>query len=66
MQTQLSKFSETYGTRNISRLSFVFVVARKLDDGTLTTVYHFMKNSDTQIDEVLEDAKFENAEGIND
>ena len=38
----------------------------KLDDGTLTTVYHFMKNSDTQIDEVLEDAKFENAEGIND
>ena len=38
----------------------------KLDDGTLTTVYHFMKNSDTKIDEVLEDAKFENAEGIND
>ena len=38
----------------------------KLDDGSLTTVYHFVKNSNTKIDEVLEDAKFENAEGIND
>ena len=38
----------------------------KLDDGSLTTVYHFVKNSNTKIDEVLEDAKFENVEGIND
>ena len=38
----------------------------KLDDGSLTTVYHFMKNSNTEINEVLEDATFENAEGVND
>ena len=32
----------------------------KLDDGSLTTVYHFMKNSETEIEEVLVDSKFEN------
>jgi len=38
----------------------------KLDDGTLTTVYHFMKNSSTEINEVLENSKFENVEDMND
>ena len=33
----------------------------KLDDGSLTTVYHFMKNSETAIEEVLVDSKFESA-----
>ena len=34
----------------------------KLDDGSLTTVYHFMRNSDVAIEEVLENSKFENVE----
>jgi len=34
----------------------------KLDDGSLTTVYHFMRNSDIAIEEVLENSKFENVE----
>ena len=34
----------------------------KLDDGSLTTVYHFMKNSEVAIEEVLENSKFENVE----
>ena len=38
----------------------------KLDDGSLTTVYHFMKNSDTEINEVLENSQFENAEDMHD
>ena len=38
----------------------------KLDDGSLTTVYHFMKNSDTEINEVLENSQFENVEDMHD
>ena len=34
----------------------------KFDDGSLTTVYHFMKNSEVAIEEVLENSKFENVE----
>ena len=34
----------------------------KLDDGSLTTVYHFMRNSNVAIEEVLENSKFENVE----
>ena len=33
----------------------------KLDDGSLTTVYHYMKNSNTAIEEVLETNNFEEA-----
>ena len=31
----------------------------KLPDGTLTTVYHYLKNSDVAIDEVLTNPEFE-------
>ena len=31
----------------------------KLQDGTLTTVYHHLKNSDIAIEEVLTNTKFE-------
>ncbi len=31
----------------------------KLPDGTLTTMYHYLKNSDKNIDEVLSTAKLE-------
>ena len=34
----------------------------KLPNGRLTTMYHYMKNSDTQIEEVLVDTKFENVD----
>ena len=34
----------------------------KLPDGTLTTVYHYMKNSDVAIDEVLTNTEFEEIE----
>jgi len=34
----------------------------KLPDGGLTTMYHYMKNSETKIEEVLTNAKFENAD----
>ena len=34
----------------------------KLPDGSLTTMYHYMKNSETKIEEVLTNAKFENAD----
>jgi len=32
----------------------------KLPDGSLTTMYHYVKNSDTQIEEILTSKKFEN------
>ena len=32
----------------------------KLPDGSLTTMYHYVKNSDTQIEEILTSEKFEN------
>ncbi len=31
----------------------------KLPDGTLTTVYHYLKNSDLAIEEVLNNPEFE-------
>ena len=34
----------------------------KLPDGTLTTMYHYMKNSETKIEEIIESEKFQNAE----
>jgi ribonucleoside-diphosphate reductase alpha chain len=34
----------------------------KLPDGTLTTVYHYMKNSDMAIEEVLTNTEFEEIE----
>ena len=34
----------------------------KLPTGGLTTMYHYMKNSETKIEEVLTNAKFENAD----
>jgi len=34
----------------------------KLPSGSLTTMYHYMKNSDTKIEEVLSNSKFENAD----
>ena len=34
----------------------------KLSDGTLTTVYHYMKNSDVAIDEVLTNTEFDEIE----
>ena len=34
----------------------------KLPNGQLTTMYHYMKNSDTKIEEVLKNTKFENAD----
>ena len=41
------------------------VVARgdeiiKLPDGSLTTMYHYMKNSEIEIEEILTSEKFEN------
>jgi len=32
----------------------------KLQDGSLTTMYHYMKNSETEIEEILTSEKFEN------
>ena len=32
----------------------------KLEDGSLTTMYHYMKNSETEIEEILTSKKFEN------
>ena len=34
----------------------------KLDDGSLTTVYHYLKTSDVGIEEILENNKFEEAD----
>ena len=34
----------------------------KLPNGSLTTMYHYMKNSNTKIEEVLSNSKFENAD----
>ncbi len=34
----------------------------KLPDGSLTTVYHYMKNSDKAIEEVLTEVEFEELE----
>ena len=34
----------------------------KLPDGSLTTVYHYMKNSDKAIEEVLTNTEFEEIE----
>lgn len=34
----------------------------KLPDGTLTTMYHYMKNSETKIEEIIESEKFQSAE----
>ena len=34
----------------------------KLPDGTLTTMYHYMKNSETKIEEIIESEKFQKAE----
>ena len=32
----------------------------KLDDGSLTTMYHYLKNSNKQIEEVISSSDFEN------
>ena len=34
----------------------------KLPNGQLTTMYHYMKNSDLKIEEVLTNTEFENAD----
>ena len=34
----------------------------KLPDGSLTTMYHYMKNSETKIEEIIESENFQNAE----
>ena len=34
----------------------------KLPDGTLTTMYHYMKNSETKIEEIIESEKFQSTE----
>ena len=34
----------------------------KLPNGRLTTMYHYMKNSNTKIEEVLSNSQFENAD----
>ena len=34
----------------------------KLPDGTLTTMYHYMKNSETKIEEIIDSEKFQNVE----
>ena len=34
----------------------------RLPDGTLTTMYHYMNNSETKIEEIIESEKFQNAE----
>ena len=33
----------------------------KLPDGSLITMYHYLKNTDREIEEVLSDTKFEDA-----
>ena len=35
----------------------------KLPDGTLTTMYHYLKNSNTEIEEVISNTQFEDATG---
>ena len=35
----------------------------KLPDGTLTTMYHYLKNSNTEIEEVISNTQFEDAAG---
>ena len=34
----------------------------KLPNGSLTTMYHYMKNSETKIEEIIESEKFQSTE----